>query len=393
MQYSQAFSPEIITALAFIERSQVSAKIISEAIGIDGLVGAESTINAQRFQTNLLFIQRELRQVILSTKLDKEYLLFIDGIDIRPHSIAFEDYLDCIKGLANAVWFLNNDVFSEQRDSIGRARCILLVRPDIFLRLGLQNPNTKLRDNSVVLDWVTTYKEHRNSELFRVISNMFAIQQRDPTTPAEAWDAYFPFNTENIVESFAVYTSFIHFMRNSYYRPRDIITLINIIWDKVPSSRKYNIASFNHELCSNKQVENEYAEYLLGELRDQLVFYFSEIEYNEFIQFFEFLSGSRKIRYEEFTRAFDACVRDMGSRQVRQPEFMSSANGFLQFLYEMNVLSYFEYTESDQKFIRWCFRERKMGKMAPKVKTETDYELHYGLLPALNMGARRRRSR
>ena len=108
--------------------------------------------SGHKFQTNLLYIRKRFEAALSGVKSDFGFIIFIDGIDIRPSSIDFSDYLDCIKGLANAVWYLNNDFFSEIKDSVGRFRTVLLVRPDIFVKLGLQNPNTKLRDNSVVLD-------------------------------------------------------------------------------------------------------------------------------------------------------------------------------------------------------------------------------------------------
>ena len=58
----------------------------------------------------------------------------------------FEDYLDCVKGLANAVWSINSVFFANIKDSKGRLRVVLLIRPDIFNSLGLQNQNSKIHE-------------------------------------------------------------------------------------------------------------------------------------------------------------------------------------------------------------------------------------------------------
>lgn len=390
--YSNAFSPEIITALNFIEHSEVAAKLIAKHAGVSGKAAETFEENGKKFQTNLLYIRRKLEEAVSSASLSNDYLLFIDGIDIRPSEIAFNDYLDCIKGLANAVWFLNNDFFSEIKDSKGRLRAVLLVRPDIFLKLGLQNPNTKLRDNSVELDWSTTYKLYRSSNIFEVVDNLLSVQQDQDCSPlGKAWDNYFPFYTPKRGKNHEDDNSFIYFLRNSYYRPRDILTYISIFKKHIEPVNRDTLMHFSADFCDKREISNEYAEYLLGELRDQLVFYYSQSEYDDFLQFFDFLDGKTRFDYSEYLKAHSGFLADLQSRKSSVPGFMGTPNGFLQFLYEMNVLCYIEDTEEDDTFIHWSFRERSLGKMAPKVKSGCRYEVHYGLVPALNMGQKRKR--
>ena len=111
----------------------------------------------------MLDIERKFEEAIRSTKLKSDHIVFIDGIDIRPESVPFDEYLLCVKGMANALWSLNNDFFPSIKDSAGRCRIVGLLRPDIFNSLGMQNRNTKLKDNSVVLDWRTSYTNYRQS--------------------------------------------------------------------------------------------------------------------------------------------------------------------------------------------------------------------------------------
>ncbi len=164
--YHDAFVPEIRYAIQFAKNSEITAKLLSKHASVGGKESSSVAFSQSHFQTNLFYIQRQFEDALRSLKLSKNYLIFIDGIDIRPGSIPYDEYLDCIKGLANAVWAINNDFFANIKDSKGRMRAILLIRPDIFDSLGLQNQNSKLRDNSVVLDWVTTYTEYRHSKLF-----------------------------------------------------------------------------------------------------------------------------------------------------------------------------------------------------------------------------------
>jgi cold shock CspA family protein len=129
--------------------------------------------------------------------------------------------------------------------------------------------------------------------------------------------------------------------------------------------------------------------YLLGEIRDQLLFYYSQDEYDLFIQFFSQLRGRLRFSYDEFVEAFNEFIVECSDAGKKVPQFFESANVFLQFLYEQNVICYKErdaQDEGSETFIRWCFRERTLSNMAPKVRVGVEYEIFYGLSKALNIG-------
>ena len=81
-----------------------------------------------------------------------------------------------MKGLAEAIWQLNTEFFNTIRDSRGRIKIVLLVRPDVFHTLNLYNSNSRLQDNTVFLDWATNENEYRGSNLFEVSGRYFAMQ-------------------------------------------------------------------------------------------------------------------------------------------------------------------------------------------------------------------------
>jgi hypothetical protein len=157
--YAAAFSPEILQALNFVEKSKVAAEIIAKHAKITGEKIKENSFTHSKFQTNLFYIQKHFEDALSSINITKNYTLFIDGIDIRPRNIDFEDYLECVKGLANAVWSINNDFFANLKIGFN-LRVVMLLRPDIYAHLGLQNPNNKLRDNGVLLNWITTFNTY-----------------------------------------------------------------------------------------------------------------------------------------------------------------------------------------------------------------------------------------
>lgn len=385
--YMHAFSPEIINAMQFVEESAVSAGLLSKYAKLSGEEKETVSFSESRFQTNLLYIQRHLESALRSLKLRYHHLVFIDGIDIRPSDVPYSDYLECVKGLANAVWSLNNDFFSNIKDSKGRLRAVLLIRPDIFDTLGLQNANSKIRDNAVVLDWVTTYKEYRRSNLFSVTDKLLAAQQNVQLAPGAAWDHYFPFDARNVFEKFDMPTSFITMLRNSLYRPRDILTMLSILRENRRSEGTDNASSFSDQEFDNPAFTRKYSDYLLGEVKDHLSFYFRAEDYEVFLKFFQFLNGHSRFKYEEFLLAFGDLETFLTKQKRIKPTFCESPDGFLQFLYELNIIAYILDTD-EAPFFGYCFRERSPSNLCPKVRTHVRYDIHYGLMKALDLGKR-----
>jgi cold shock CspA family protein len=310
-------------------------------------------------------------------------VLFIDGIDIRPASVPYERYLDCVKGLANAVWSVNNDFFPSIRGSKGRLRVVLLLRPDIFNSLGLQNRNTKLRDNAVVLDWRTVYYSHRSSDLFKMADRLFSAQQDEILPIGASWDHYFPFNATNVRADENYATSFVALMRYSFHRPRDILTILDILREKYDDSTGNRV--FEYKDLFTADFKRTYGDYLLGEIKDSLSFYYDEEEFELFLKFFEYLDGKQKFTYEQYADAFEKLTDFLGTQQKTKPGFMRTSQEFLQCLYDQNILCYVEHTV-DERFIRWCFIERSPSNISPKVKIGLEYEIHYGLANVLNTG-------
>ncbi len=383
--YASAFSPEISYALQFVEKSKLAAEIVSKYAKLQAGESSEVSFSESRFQINLLYIKRQFENALNSLKLSKNHILFIDGIDIRPEHTPYEDYIECIKGLANAVWEINNDFFSGIKDSPGRMRVVLLMRPDIYATLGLQNMNNKFRDNSVLLDWRTTYPEYRTSPIFGVIDTLLASQQSLAKMPGKSWDHYFPYKIRYEREGKWQDDSFIGFLRNSLFRPRDIIAMLELLQENFKRSGRNPIDVFEYSDFSNADFVRKYADFRLGEIKDHLSFYYNSKDYDLFLRFFTFLNGKFQFTYEEYQNTYEKFLTFINKNNFPKPVFCETADTFLQFLYESNVICYIEFTE-DEPFFRWCYRERDYSNVSPKVKIGESYRIHYGLSKALNVG-------
>lgn len=382
--YLNAFSPEIIQALSFVQESKLAAELLHKHASLKGENKKSITFLESRFQINLFYIQKKFEEAFSQIRLNQNHVLFIDGIDIRPSSIPYDEYLECIKGLANAVWEINNDFFPSIKGGKGRVRAVLLIRPDIFESIGLQNQNTKIRDNAVFLDWRTEYNAHRDSQLFKVVDHMLGVQQNPPTDKGVSWDYYFPWDSQNVFEKYSKPTSFINFLRWSYYRPRDIVTMLELL--KSNSNGNNTKTNFTLDDFENPHFQREYSNYLLGEVKDHLSFYYGAHHYEIFLKFFEYLTGKDSFEYDIFLNAFSKLQDHIKSIASERPRFMATPNDFLQFLFDLNVICYIEHTEDNKPFIHWCFRDRNYANISPKVKTGVKYQVFYGLAKSLNVG-------
>ena len=386
--YHKAFSPEIIQAIKFAEEAKISAELISKYASIGAHENASTIFTESQYQVNLLYIQKQFENALSSIKLKNNHILFIDGIDIRPSLIDHKDYLDCVKGLANAIWSVNNDFFANIKDSTGRMRVVLLVRPDIFYTLGLQNQNNKIKDNAVVLNWITTYKGFRYSPLFSMFDKLLNFQQNTNLPEGIAWDYYFPFDAPDLKNIFSSRpTSFISFLRYSLYRPRDFFTMLDILKENHLMKRRHPKAIFKDIDFADSSFKRKYSDYLLGEVKDQLLFYHTPDDYEAFLKFFQYLDGKIDFSYDEYLLAYKRYKKYLKNSKV-QPSFADSPDVLLQFLYDLNIICYIAETYDNQRFFGFCYRDRSPSNIAPKVRTHVRYRVHFGLRRAINVGKR-----
>jgi hypothetical protein len=392
--YLHAFSPEILHALQFVQESKIAAEYLSKHAKASGEQKESISFSESRFQTNLLYIQKSFEKALNELKLSNSHTLFIDGIDIRPDGIDYSEYLDCVKGLANAIWQLNNDFFPTIKDSKGRLKVVLLVRPDIFTSIGLQNQNTKVRSNTVYLDWRTSYANYATSSLFKMTDKLLYNQQSEEdksnlVSDGDAWNAYFPYTTKRSDGHSNNDSSFIGFLRYSFYRPRDILMMLDFLKDNAIERNQITKTDHSFEDFDSSDFKRKLSDHLLGEIKDQISFYYNNDDYEFFLKFFEFLGGSTRFTYKEYLKTHSDLIAFINTTDKTIPNFMGTANKFLQFLYEINVICYVEDLEGHKPMIHWSFRDRSFSNFSPKVKEGVRYEIFYGLTRAVNTGKKR----
>jgi hypothetical protein len=214
--------------------------------------------------------------------------------------------------------------------------------------------------------------------------NLLKIQQSEKSDLGVTWDSYFPFDAKDVSSIQTNSSAFIDVLRNSLYRPRDIVNMLNLLQKHyILQKRVGNF--FIHSDLQDPNFKKELAYYYLGEIKDQLAFYYSEKDYQTFLKFFNFLKGSRSFTYDDFVSSYNKYIHYLNKNDIPSPIFCLKPETFLQFLYDLNIICYTEQTPQ-QKFTRWCYRERNYANISPKVEINKIYLIHQGMRKAFNIG-------
>lgn len=370
---------------------EVAFEMVSEQIGITelsnkniGKIGiSDKTTNTDKSENikhHLLEKEIRLKQAIADLRISNNHILFVDGIDYRPEGISYNDYLNCVKGLGEAVWQLNTEFFNGIRDSKGRIKIVLLVRPDVFHALNLYNSNSRIRDNAVLLDWATTESGMLDSKLYEAAGKYFSSHQSFPIADVEAANHYFSSSESDVI--------FRRLLRASFQKPRDLLTFIKIA-NKV-STKNLGRGSenrFRPDIVKNPDFTKQYAGYLLGEVLDYAAFYMSQDDFFLFIKFFQYLDGKAEFNYADFVLAFNKFKNWINGETVKATEYLRDPEALLQFFYDVNIIGYSEVLGSNHaQFIHFSYRERTLTNIAPKIKTVGLLMINPGISKALDIG-------
>lgn len=376
-----ALNPEVEVAFEMVNESSMGVKAgYDKIIEADARVGSKATERSEVIKHHLLEKETRLKQAIGDLRLSRDHILFVDGVDYRPEGVPYNDYLSCVKGLGEAVWQLNAEYLANIRDSKGRIKIVLLVRPDIFHKLNLYNANSRLRDNAVLLEWSTTESALRTSLLYEATGKYFSSQQNKAVNAVDAANHYLRADEDDSI--------FKRLLRTTFQKPRDILTFVRIA--KRVSIRRLNRGAndrFEPDIVRHSDYTKEFADYLLGEVRDYADFYMGQDDFALYIKFFQYLNGRGEFTFQEFTAAYRRFKQWIAGEKVRATEYLRDPEALLQFFFDVNVIGYREDVGDErEKFVHFSFRERTLTNIAPKVKISATLVINSGVAKALDIG-------
>jgi hypothetical protein len=376
-----ALNPEIESAFeAITSLSFASALGKKDQAQLSGERKAQEKENTPQLRHYLLETENAIKESLSTLTLSDSHVLFVDGIDYRPESVPYHEYIECVKGLAEAIWQLNTEFFNTIRDSRGRMKIVLLVRPDVFHTLNLYNSNSRLQDNTVFLEWSTNENEYRNSNLFEVGGRYFSMQNGNQTTPAVAWDHYY-------CDSQYDGATFKRLLRLTFQKPRDILTFIRLTRDVRIKSGHGDDNQFPADVLSQPAFTRKFSEYLLGETKNYAAFYMTQLDFQKYLKFFQYLDGKSRFSFDEFGGAYAEFLKWAEGEDFKAKEFLRDAEALLQFFYDVNIIGYTESLADDREtYYHWSYRERSLVDIAPKVKSTATLVINPGVAKALDIG-------
>ncbi|QKH71262.1 hypothetical protein FOC73_08995 [Streptococcus salivarius] len=301
--------------------------------------------------------------ILNGVKVKKSINFFIDGIDIRPKSVTFEHYIECIEGLVNAVIDINRKNFKDLD-----LRIILLIRPDLLWNVDTHNMSGKITNNSVLLDWHTSDEDYGNSPIFLIADNYFNKQQKQEKKVGESWKHYFPF----IKKKNKKLEPFVKILRITHYKPRDIISILNILIDLEKENLSgENNNSFREDFLKNIDFRNKYKDYFKEQLIEHLSVYMSKQDFNILNEFLIFLSTHQLKKVFNRT-SFVELYEKFYEEQPSIPSVIDSADKILTLLYEAGVIGFFDFNNN----WHWFSKEKSYSNQRPSIKEVSSFVFH-----------------
>jgi hypothetical protein len=285
-------------------------------------------------------------------------------------------------------------------------KIVLVLRPDVFEAIQLQNKNAVLEMHTHLIEWTTTYKKYKASQLFAFTDRLLSSQQDTLLGLGEAWHSYFPFRIKSRREGVDADDPFIVLLRHSFYKPRDVVQYLSLMKEEYEVRRLGSHESFGPEVFVSKDVAPElrdlskdvrkkYSRYLLQEIEDQTRFYYSQSEWQNFKDFNDGYLSSKidksklTFDYDSFVTAHAQFADFAEKNEIALPQSFKTADSLLQFMFDLNVIGYHAEREfsdgSTRYFTNYSFRQRSSANLKPKLPTGTDhsYVMHYGVARAL----------
>lgn len=361
-----AFKPEIPIAFESIKEiiNSNDLGLKTKIFDIKGEYKNDNKIKSvySNYELSLSSLERRFEKLLLNYKPNKMRIIFLDGLDARPSNIDTELYRDCIRGLAEAVVELNNGILNKINTKIR-----VLIRPDIMYTLSIHNMNQIITNNSVVLDWCTTYKQFYNSNIFKVADSFFSKQQNDIYSIGTCWNYYFPYKVRNR-------HSFLGILDRTFYKPRDILTICNLLISKKKGNKFKYYDIF--------EIERKYSEYVKGELKDYMLVYLNYDEYEffeKFIKSFEF----KQFTYEEYCNTYNNFISE--NKIFNIPQLIKDKTLLLQTMYDASLICMVEYNENKTSNMKWSYKEKGYTNIRPSVKSSGNFQFHTAYAKAFHL--------
>ena len=285
------------------------------------------------------------------SKSQSKYTIIYDELDDRFRDDEY--YRHSIISLLKAADHINLKAL----ENSAKTKIIILLRTDIFSIFNDPDLNKIKRVNTLKIDWGTRVavsspligmvvsKAKTSSVLMSVLSD------------EEVFRSLFPQDVNRINPE-------RYMLERSFFRPRDIITILNLIIEKYPDSNYFGWKGF-------LDVKKDYSEYLLDEIRNEMYGHYSDKDIDSV---FKLLKNYNKhfVEYKELKE-----YMNKNEFHYRELDLEKMLIG----LFRFNAIGNKWYNEYKHKqYYTWAHREEKADLDLDKTMV-----IHLGLREALSM--------
>lgn len=280
-----------------------------------------------------------------------KYTTIYDELDDKFRNDEY--YKNSIISLLKAADYLNLKAIELNVD----LKSIILLRNDIFSLLNDPDLNKIKRVNTLKIDWGT--KVAISSPLI----NMIIVKAKKSSvlistlTDEQAFKTLFPQNIKGVSPD-----RFI--LERSFFRPRDVITILNLIIDKYENSTYFGWKGF-------LDVLKDYSEYLLDEVRNEMYGHYPDEQIDNILKLLKNFN-KHYVKYEE--------LKDYMNKNIYHYQDLELERMLIG-LFKFNAIGNKWHNEFKRKeYYTWAHRDEKTDLDLSKIIV-----IHLGLREALSM--------
>lgn len=287
-------------------------------------------------------------------------VIILDDLDELDIDLGEDKY--SAKALNKLIEAMKNVNLLFAKNELLSSKCILLIRSDIIEELNKRstNLNKVIQDNSVELYWIE--KENSTPErhmIMEMILNKVKKSSKEyyNYSNKELYKILFPepINKQNVVT---------YLINNSYGRPRDIITYLQIIKKRYPNETCFRAKMF-------RECKQSYSDAFQKELYNEAKIHIDLETFEEYLKLIR--DYGKNSFYASNLRTYYKSRRKNYNKSIDVNECLTK-------LYQLGVVGNMRKNSNDEIIYSWGYR--KDGN--PNVNLELKLTVHYGLRNILN---------
>jgi len=299
----------------------------------------------QKYDINYLFAT--VQDFSYSLKCNGQHIVILDGLD-DVLTKRDKQYVS-LSSLILAVDRINRKLIEQGINS----KFVVLCRTDLFEKLPGPNKNKIKRDSAIVLDWYQDVTDVKSTNLIKMI-NMRA--KNSLKKEVDIFQEFFP----PMIQDIPTERALVEYTRHT---PRDIIQLFNEI-QLHQKDKKSKEEVLRSDTIKNGMRTYSY-EYLVPEIKDELVGYLSNEEIEQSLVLFSSMKRSR-FSYAELEKV-----------KISNSMFSSlDLQKILPILFDCNAIG----NVGQGGYHSWKFRNRYAT-----FNGNDEIEIHRGLRKGLNL--------